>query len=80
MQRLISEDIPGRVAADGAYQNAMKNNDRQNARIEHYNALARVMISVIRDDTELFKRFSDDESFKKWLSDSVFAATYEDSA
>ncbi|HVD02713.1 MAG TPA: hypothetical protein VNF75_01020 [Candidatus Dormibacteraeota bacterium] len=28
-------------------------------------------------NTELFKQFSDNESFKKWLSDSVFAVTYE---
>ena len=80
VQRLISEDIPARVSADGAYQNAMKNNDRQNARVEHDKALARVMTAVLKDDTELLKQFSDNESFKKWLSDSVFAVTYEDSA
>ena len=77
VQRLISEDIPGRVAADGAYQNAMRNNDIQNARIEHDRALARVMSAVLKDDTELFKQFSDNESFSKWLSDSIFAATYK---
>ncbi len=32
VQRLIAEDIPARVAADGTCQNAMmKNNDKQNA-------------------------------------------------
>jgi type I restriction enzyme, R subunit len=77
IQRLISEDIPARVAADGAYQNAMQNNDIQNARIEHDKALARVMSAVLKDDTELFKQFSDNESFSRWLSDSIFAATYE---
>jgi type I restriction enzyme, R subunit len=55
----------------------MKNNDRQNARIEHDKALGRVMTAVLQDDTELFKQFSDNESFKRWLSDSVFAVTYE---
>ena len=79
VHRLISVDIPARVAADGAYQNAQKNNDKQNARIEHDKALARVMTGVLKDDTELFKQFSDNESFKKWLSDSVFAVTYEES-
>jgi len=79
VQRLISEDIPARVAADGAYQNAMKNNDKQNARIEHDKALSRVMTAVLKDDTELFKQFSDNESFKRWLSDSVFAVTYDES-
>ena len=54
-----------------------KNNDKQNARIEHDKALARVMTAVLKDDTELFKQFSDNDSFKKWLSDSIFAVTYE---
>ena len=36
------------------------------------------MTAVLKDDTELFKQFSDNESFKKWLSASIFAVTYED--
>ena len=79
VHRLIAEDIPARVAADGAYQNAKRNNDKQNARIEHDKALARVMTAVLKDDTELFKQFSDNEAFRKWLGDSVFAVTYEES-
>lgn len=78
VQRLITEDIPAKVAADSAYQNAKRNNDKQNARIEHDKALARVMNGVLKDDTELFKQFSDNESFRRWLSDSVFQATYEE--
>jgi type I restriction enzyme R subunit len=77
VQRLITEDIPAQVAADKAYQNAQKNNDKQNARIEHDKALARVMTGVLKDDTELFKQFSDNESFKRWLADTVFDATYD---
>lgn len=77
VQRLITEDIPARVAADRAYINAQKNNDKQNARIEHDKALGRVMNAVLKDDTELFKQFSDNESFKRWLSDSIFAVTYD---
>jgi type I restriction enzyme R subunit len=64
------------VSADPAYQNAMKNNDKQNARIEHDKALQRVMVDLLSDHTELFKQFSDNPSFKKWLSDTNFGATY----
>ena len=39
MHKLITEDIPSRVAADTAYQNARQNSDKQNARIEHDKAL-----------------------------------------
>jgi type I restriction enzyme, R subunit len=36
---------------------------RHNARIEHDKALVRVMNGVMKDDTELFKQFSDDPMF-----------------
>jgi type I restriction enzyme R subunit len=68
-----------RVGADTAYQNARQNSDKQNARIEHDKALARVMTAVLKDDTELFRQFSDNEGFKKWLTDTVFALTYDKS-
>jgi len=77
VHKLITEDIPNRVAADTAYQNAMRNSDKQNARIEHDKALARVMTAVLKDDTELFKQFMDNDSFRRWLTDTVFGLTYE---
>jgi type I restriction enzyme, R subunit len=77
VHKLITEDIPNRVAADTAYQNAKKNSDKQNARIEHDKALARVMTAVLKDDTELFKQFMDNESFRRWMTDTVFGLTYE---
>jgi type I restriction enzyme R subunit len=77
IERLVTEEIPARVAADQAYQNAQANSDKQNARIEHDKALGRVMTSLIKDDTELFKQFSDNESFRKWLLTTVFELTYQ---
>jgi type I restriction enzyme, R subunit len=65
------------VVADAAYQNAMKNNDKKTARIEHDAALQRVMIDLLFDHTELFKQFSDNPSFKKWLGDNIFGVTYQ---
>ena len=76
VRRLITEEIPDRVAADTAYQNAIVNSDRQNARIEHDKALGRVILNLMKDDTQLFKQFSDNEQFKRWLGETVFALTY----
>ncbi len=76
-QKIIGE-IPERVAADSAYQNAMKNPDKQNARIEHDKALGRVIVSMMKDDTELFKHFTDNDSFKRWMMDTVFGLTYQE--
>ena len=68
--------IPGMVAKDEKYQNAMKNSDKQNARMESERALQQVIFSVMADNMELFKQFQDNPSFKKWLSDMVFSMTY----
>ncbi|WP_457648368.1 type I restriction endonuclease subunit R [Profundibacter sp.] len=78
--KVIAEELPTKVAADKAYQNAMKNSDKQNARIEHDKALERAVIELLSDHTELFKQFSDNPSFKKWLSETIFTATYADAS
>jgi hypothetical protein len=61
---LISEEIPQKVADDPAYQNARKYSDKQNARIEHDDALRRVIVGLMKDDTDLFRLFSDNPDFK----------------
>ena len=76
VRRLITKEIPARVAEDTAYRNARENSDRQNARIEHDEALRRVMTAVINDDMQLFKQFTDNESFRRWMTDNIFGLTY----
>ena len=80
VRQLIIETIPDRVREDTAFRNAQRNSDRQNARIEHDKALVRVMTAVMRDDTELFKQFMDNASFKRWMTDTVFDLAYEPAA
>ena len=79
VQQLITETIPSRVAEDTAYRNARQHSDEQNARIEHDRVLLRVMTSVMKDDAELFKQFMDNDAFKRWMTDTVFALAYEQS-
>jgi len=76
IQKMITNEIPAKVAADPAYQNARQNSDKQDARIEHDNALGRVMTAFLNDNTKLFKQFSDNSSFRKWLAETIFAITY----
>ena len=80
IEMIIAEELPAKVAEDTAYQNAMANSDKQNARIEHDRALERAMTALLADHTELFKQFSDNESFRRWLSEKVFTATYDSAA
>jgi type I restriction enzyme, R subunit len=80
IRAVITREIPEKVSADKAYQNAIKNSDKQNARIEHDKALQRVIIELLSDHTELFRQFSDNPAFKKWLSDTIFLTTYSEAA
>lgn len=74
--RLITEELPAAVLADIAYQNARKNSDKQNARIEHDKAARRAAIARMSVETEFFKQFSDNESFRRAVLDTLFSLTY----
>jgi type I restriction enzyme R subunit len=50
--------------------------DRQNARIEHDKALKRVITAMFKDDAQLFKQLQDNDSFRRWLTDTIFGMTY----
>ncbi|NOV30722.1 type I restriction endonuclease subunit R [Methylomonas sp. ZR1] len=76
IRKVITEEIPNRVSQDKAYQNAVQHSDKQNARLEHDKALNRVILELLADHTELFKQFSDNPNFKRWLTDTVFDTTY----
>jgi len=78
IRKVITEEIPARVKEDQAYQNAMKNSSKSAARLEHDRALEKVVIEMLSDHTELFKQFSDNPEFKKWLADTIFGVTYEE--
>ncbi|CDN32987.1 Type I restriction-modification system, subunit R [Mucinivorans hirudinis] len=74
--RRVIEELPAEVAKNEAYQNAMKNADELTARIESDEALMKVIMAYMTSNMELFKNFQDNPSFKKWLQDYVFDATY----
>ena len=80
VQRLITEEIPQKVDADTAYRNAREHSDEQNARIEHDRALRKVMTAILSDDAQLFRLYSDNEGFKRWLTDTIFDLTYGSSS
>ena len=77
INKLITETIPAKAAGDNAFRNARMNSDKANASVEYDSALKRVMVDVMNDDMTLFKRFMDDERFRRWLRDRTFAIAYE---
>jgi len=69
--RRIREDIAPKVAADDAFQNA-KANTPHTARMAHDAALGRVMQVLLKDDTQVYKQFVENESFRRAVSDMVY--------
>ena len=72
--------LPEQVVADTAYRNARLNSDPQNARIEHDAALRRLVTSMVRTNTELFRAYTENPDFRAWLNDQMFWLTYLDDA
>ena len=70
----IRDDIAPKVAADAAYQNA-KENTPHTARMAHDQALAKVMQHLLKDDTQVYKQFVENESFRRFIGDMVYGMT-----
>jgi len=74
ISKRIREDIAPQVAADANYQNALANTPH-NARIAHDQALAKAMQQLLKDDTQVYKLFVENPSFKQSLGDLIYALT-----
>jgi type I restriction enzyme R subunit len=70
----IRDDIAPKVAADAAFQNA-KENTPHTARMAHDLALAKVMQHLLKDDTQVYKQFVENDSFKRAVRDMVWSIT-----
>ena len=69
--RRIRDDIAPKVAADVAYQNALVNTPHT-ARMAHDQALSKMMQMLLKDDTQVYKQFVENESFRREVGDLMF--------
>jgi type I restriction enzyme R subunit len=70
----ILDDIAPKVANNTAYRNARENTPHT-ARMVHDEALGKVMQLILKDDTQFYKLFVENESFRRELGDVVYAMT-----
>ena len=70
----IREEVAPRVQANTAYQNA-KQNTPHTARMAHDQALGMAMQILLKDDTQIYKQFVENDSFKRFVGDMVYALT-----
>lgn len=75
--KFLSEEAPMKVSQNQTYLNAIKNSDKQNAKIEHDKALEKVFNDAMFDQTELYKLFVDNASFRKLILEANFEKTYK---
>ena len=68
--RRIKDEIAPKVSADPAYRNALENTPNT-AAIELEKALRRVMQPMLKDDTEFYKQFVENPSFRQFVTQVV---------
>jgi type I restriction enzyme R subunit len=72
--RHICDDIAPKVAADPAFLNA-KANTPHTARLAHDQALGKAAQGSMKDFTQFYKQFVENDSFKRFVGDMVYALT-----
>jgi len=68
----LREEVAPKVAADNAFQNARENTPHT-AGLALDQALAKVMNTLVRDDTQLYKQFVENETFRRAVTAMVCA-------
>ncbi len=77
IRKFLFEDLPSEVSRDEEYQNAKRYSDRQNARITHENKIVHKFQEIIFSHTDLYRKFTDDPEFHKWLCETLFRMDYD---
>lgn len=72
VKRFLFDQLPADLAKDEATLNAVKNSDKQNAKITADKKVEDLMQDVVFVYTDLYKKFSDDPDFKRQYLDFVF--------
>ncbi|MDR0816502.1 MAG: hypothetical protein LBN28_03805 [Desulfovibrio sp.] len=68
--------LPERVAQNEGYQNAQRNSDEQNSRIECEDALKASVLDMMTVNMEFYRNYNSNPEFRRFLSDYVFSQTY----
>ncbi|MFA6924830.1 MAG: type I restriction endonuclease [Bacteroidales bacterium] len=77
VKRFLFEQLPADLAKDEATVNAVKNSDKQNAKITSDKKVEDLMQDVVFTYTDLYKKFADDQDFKRQYLDFVFNKIWE---
>ena len=75
-EQFLTKELPEIVAEDSAYQNAIKNSDLQNVKIELEKATNRAINKVVGTNMDFYQLFADKDEFKSFVLNAIFRSTY----
>ena len=78
VNKILTEQLPAEMKADGDTINTMKYSDKQNAKIYSDRKIEEMMQQYLFSHTEIFKKFTQDKDFqrryKEFIFDTLWAA------
>jgi len=72
VKRFVFVELPEKLKADEPLQNALRQNDPQNARIELERATQQAVTDSLGDQMQLYKEFMNNPDFKGFLLEKLF--------
>ncbi len=63
---------PEMIAADEKFSNAVRFAGDENARLECEAAMKRLVVASLKDSTEFYKQFKENDAFRAWLMNRMF--------
>ena len=66
-----------RVNEGQAYQNVKMYSDPQNAWIEHNAALKKQITAIMKDSSEIYKKYTEHQTFHDDLNEMIVTLTYQ---
>ena len=80
VKHFVFVELPEKLKADEPLQNALRQNDPQNARIELERATQQAVTDSLGDQMQLYKEFMNNPDFKGFLLEKLFELLWESEA
>ena len=68
---------PETIAKDEKFSNAVRFAGEENARLECEAVMKRLVVESLKDSTEFYKQFKDNDAFRAWIMNRMFERAKE---
>ncbi|WP_286019326.1 type I restriction endonuclease subunit R [Candidatus Venteria ishoeyi] len=77
VRKILTEQLPAEMKAHKETMDAVKHSDKQNAKITSDKKLEEIMQQYLFSQTEIFKKFTEDDDFQRRYKDFIFNTLVE---